>query len=109
MKAMIRFGYENGYLWLHSGDRDLGAHSERVAECVERRGFQCRIGVGVDSPFDSLKENALFRVAMLVSVDDVPLAFEYPIGYLGDEASLIWAGQQCDQSWGLSTHVYARR
>jgi len=46
---------------------------------------------------------------MLVSVDDVPLAFEYPIGYLGDEASLIWAGQQCDQSWGLSTHGYARR
>lgn len=109
MKTVVCFGYENGHLWPHSGDRDLGAHSERVAECVESRGLLSGIGIGLESPFDSLKEHALFWVAMLVSVDDVPLALEYPIGYLGDEASLIWAGQQCDQSWGLATHDYARR
>ena len=48
-----------------------------------------RIFCGRNSPFDTLEEYTLLLVAMLIGMDDVPLALEYPIRNLGDQAPLV--------------------
>ena len=60
---------------------------------MEGLSFLFRIFSTLNSPFDALEEHALLLVAMLISMDDVPLVLEYPIGNLGDQAPLVGPGE----------------
>ena len=102
VKAMVGLGDEEGDAGLIGGKGDAAMHTKLVggkgAEGCAKDG---RVHAGGGSPLETLEEDVLGVVAVLIGVEDVALALVNPAGGTGDEAGLVGSGQEGGQRKGL--------
>ena len=78
MEAVVGLRYEQCYFRLRSGDGNVGSHAYGIAEITKSGCFYFGGPVAFEGPLNSLEKHAFFLVAMLISVDNVALAFIDP-------------------------------